>query len=163
VTAARVGAATTADPGLALLRRLVGDLDAERYTDLELTAATAATPPYQPPLDADGWWPEPVPDLYETAAQLWEDRALFEEAAGTATADQARVASERNGDLSVTYAGPGKATGAAALTPERMRAIARSLRRRSPNRTARTVVVTAASGQRERPVRGGLYPSQLVN
>lgn len=157
---------------VALLRRLIGDpipaLPAlPRFTDAELTAALDAAPACPVPL-IDGL-PDPavIParDTYGVAAGLWADRALEDETSGVALAEPARVTSERNGDLSRTYAGAGKTTGPAVLTPERMRAMAARLRKRSCNYNggARTIVVQAANGELETPGRGGLYPSQLVN
>lgn len=153
---------------VALLRKLVGDTsEAPTFTDAELAAALDAAPSCPVPLDPDGF---PIPgvvpdaDTYGVAATLWEDRALAEETAGTALAEPVRVTSERVGDVSRSYGGTGKATGAAVLTPERMRTMARRLRKRSCNNAAaRTIIVDAPTGQREVPVRGGLYPTQLVN
>lgn len=153
---------------LALLRQLTGD-QAEPYqrTDLELAQAAALTPGCPQTWDArlGEWTPStPRPDLYETAARLWEDRATLETITGTAADEPARIASERNGDLSVSYAGAGKATGGAVLSPDRMRAIARSLRRKSCNGgPAQTVRVRTEAGLYETPIRGPLYPSNLVN
>lgn len=153
---------------VALLRKLLGDTaDPATFTDAELAVALDAAPSCPVPLDPDGF---PIPgvvpaaDTYGVAATLWEDRALAEETAGTELAEPARVTSERSGDQSVSYAGAGKAVGAAVLTPARMRTMARRLRKRSCNNAAaRTIIVDAPTGQREVPVRGGLYPTQLVN
>ena len=150
---------------LALLRQLVGDSsEPYRHTDSELQAAMAAGPAVPQEWNATtGLWEpvQPGPDLYGLAADLWELRALELDAQGV---EEVRVQSERNGDVSRVYAGPGRATGEAVLTGDRCRSIARALRRRSPNhRRTKTVVVQTENGRYERPVRGDLYPSQLVN
>lgn len=153
---------------VALLRKLIGDTaEAPTFTDGELAAALDAAPSCPVPLDPDGF-PEvgvvAARDTYGVAALLWEDRALTEETGGTALAEPARVSSERSGDQSVTYAGAGKTTGAAVLTPDRMRAMARRLRKRSCNaQAARTIVVDPATGRLREPVRGELLREQLVN
>ena len=150
---------------LALLRKLLQDTgDPPRDTDSELAAAMVAGPriPQEWSSTEGLWLPlNPGPDLYGLAADLWDMRALELDGSGV---EEVRVTSERNVDLTLTYAGPGKAVGAGVLTGERCRAIARQLRRHSPNhRRARTVIVQTENGRRETPVRGGLYPTQLVN
>lgn len=157
---------------VALLRKLVGDTAEDpaqqTYTDAELDAALELAPSCPMPRDEYGF---PVAgavvarDTYGVAAGLWEDRALTEELEDRALTEPAKVSAERNGDVSVSYAGAGKATGPAVLSPERMRLLAGRLRKRSCNYAggARTILVQSASGETEAPVRGGLYPSQLVN
>lgn len=159
----------TADE-VALLRKLVGDTDpdAPRFTDAELNTALEEADRCPVPRDQDGFVIDGAVakrDTYGVAAQLWEDRAMEEETTGTAKTEAARVSAERNGDVSVQYAGAGKQVGTAELTPDRMRTMARRLRKRSCNYTggARTIAVAAPNGRTELPVRGDLYPSQLVN
>lgn len=153
---------------VALLRKLVGDTaDPPTYADAELAAALDAAPACPVPTDSEGFPVVPAPprvaDTYGVAALLWDDRALAAEAVA-GTAEEVRVQSERNGDVSVQYAGAGKLTGAAVLTPDRMRAMARRLRKRSCNATtARTIVVTPGALGVRLPVRGDLLPEQLVN
>lgn len=160
--------ATATAAELALLRRLVGDTDpeAQRYTDDELRAALETAPSC--PVQLERGLPLPgvrVPlDTYGVAAALWDERALLELTSGEAAAEEVRVSSERNGDLAVSYAGPGKLTGPAVLTPDRMQAMARALRRRSCNAGAQTIVVRTQHGRLEQPWRGSdLYPSQIAN
>lgn len=153
---------------VALLRKLVGDTgEAPAFTDEQLDAALEEAPSCPLPRDVDGFVIDGATaarDTYGVAATLWEDRALTEETTGVAKTEAARITSERNGDVSVAYGGGGKQVGAAELTPDRMRAMARRLRKRSCNYSAaRTIAVQAPNGHTELPVRGGLYPSQLVN
>ena len=151
---------------VALLRKLVGDTaEPPTYTDAELDAALEAAAACPLPLDADGF-PDPtaprVADTYGVAAGLWEDRAL--EADRTPTAEPVRVTAERNGDVSRSYAGGGKLVGEATMTPDRMRAMARRLRKRSCNGgAARTILVDPAGLRLREPTRGQLLPEQLVN
>ena len=50
------------------------------------------------------------------------------------------------------------------MTPDRMQAVARALRRRSCNAGAQTIVVRSQYGRLERPWNGtDLYPSQIAN
>lgn len=153
---------------VALLRKLVGDTaDPPVFSDAELAASLDAAPACPVPTDRDGFALVPAPprvsDTYGVAAALWDDRALEAEVAAD-RGEEVRVTAERNGDVSVQYAGAGKLTGAAVLTPDRMRAMARRLRKRSCNAgTARTIVVAPAGGQLRTPVRGDLLPEQLVN
>lgn len=158
---------------VALLRKLVNDPvppapALPRYSDAELNAALDEAPSCPVPKDAYGF---PVAgataeaDTYGVAALLWEDRALTEEVDGSAQVAPAKVSSERNGDVSVSYAGAGKDTGAAVLSPQRMRLLAKRLRMRSCNYTggARTITVQSASGDTRHLVRGGLYEGQVIN
>lgn len=151
---------------VALLRKLVGDTaDPPTYTDAELDAALEAAQACPVPLDSDGF-PDTtaarVADTYGVAATMWDDRALAADMAPTA--EPVRVTSERNGDVSRSYAGGGKLVGEAVLTPDRMRAMARRLRKRSCNGgAARTIVVDPAGGRLREPVRGELLREQLVN
>lgn len=152
---------------VALLRKLVGDTaDPPTYTDAELDAALEAAQACPVPMDSDGFPDLAAPrvaDTYGVAATLWDDRALDAEVAGTA-AEAVRVTSERNGDVSRSYAGAGKLVGEAVMTPDRMRAMARRLRKRSCNGgAARTIVVDPAGALLREPVRGELLREQLVN
>lgn len=158
---------------VALLRKLVNDPvpaapALPRYSDAELNAALDEAPACPVPTDDYGF---PIgssvrkADTYGVAALLWEDRALAEEVDGSALAEPAKVTAERNGDVSVSYAGAGKTTGAAVLSPDRMRLLARRLRLRSCNYTggARTIVVQSSTGEDRHLVRGGLYEGQVIN
>lgn len=152
---------------VALLRKLVGDTaDPPTYSDAELDAALEAAAACPVPTDKDGFPEVGVPrvaDTYGVAAQLWEDRALAADM-DTTTAEPVRVTSERNGDVSRSYAGGGKLVGERVMTPEAMRAMARRLRKRSCNGgAARTIVVDPAGGRLREPVRGELLREQLVN
>lgn len=152
---------------VALLRKLVGDTaDPQKWTDAALEAALDAAPSCPVPLDEYGFpvvGAAVVADTYGVAAGLWDELALEAAIAGEG-GEPLRVTSERNGDVAVTYAGPGKAVGESTMTAAGMRSIAARLRKRSCNYgSARTILVQSASGAREQPVRGGLYPSQLVN
>lgn len=158
---------------VALLRKLVNDPvpaapALPRYSDAELNAALDDAPACPAPTDEYGF---PLAsatrkaDTYGVAATLWEDRALGEEVDGSALTEPAKVTSERSGDVAVSYAGAGKTTGTAVLSPERMRLLAKRLRKRSCNYTAgaRTIVVQSASGDERHLVRGGLYEGQVIN
>lgn len=152
---------------VALLRKLVGDTaDPPTYTDAELDAALEAAAACPVPLDSDGF-PDTtaarVADTYGVAAGLWEDRALAADM-DTTVAEPVRVTSERNGDVSRSYAGGGKLVGERVMTPEGMRAMARRLRKRSCNSgAARTIVVAPGGALLGTPVRGELLREQLVN
>lgn len=156
---------------VALLRRLIGDpvpaLPAvPRFTDAQLATALDEAPSCPVPRDRDGYaLPGVVAarDTYGVAAVLWEDRALLDDTEGRAIPEAARVTSERNGDVSVSYAGAGKTTGPAALTSERMRTMAARLRKRSCNYAAARTIVVDGQGLERRLVRGGLYDGQVVN
>lgn len=157
---------------VALLRRLIRDPippapALPRFTDAELATALDEAPSCPVPKDVDGF---PLPgvvaerDTYGVAADLWDERAVLDEAEGTAPAPAARVTSERNGDVSVSYAGAGKDTGPAVLTAERMRVLARQLRKRSCNYApVQTVRVLSNHGDPRRLIRGELYEGQVIN
>lgn len=155
-----------ADADLALLRRYTGDLtEPYRQSDAELSALIADGPTCPQTWDKHlaQWTPDvPRPDLYEVAARVWDLRALEADAAGDG-AEEVRVKSDRNGDVAVNYAGKGKLLGTGSVTSQHMRAMARRLRKLSCNGGVAQTVVVRADGIRELPVRGDLYPSQLVN
>ena len=152
---------------IALLRRLLGE-HSNDFTTADLTEALDTAPACPLPRDEYGFPVQGVTaerDTYGVAASLWEDIALEHETQGTAVPEPVVVTSERNGDVARTYGGGGKQVGAQGVTTAYMRSLAARLRKRSCNYTggARTILVESSSGHLEAPVRGNLYPSQLVN